>query len=61
MLETKCVGDNLKKLVTALTISVTNILYLLILALGTNIHKNYHQHHNVTHMTVAFGMNGFTC
>ena len=35
MLETKCVGDNYKMLVTVLAILVTNIHYLL----GTNIEK----------------------
>ena len=49
MLETKCVGDNFKMLVMVLTISVTNILYLLTLASGTNIQKmsprsQCHQH-----------------
>ena len=39
MLETKCVGDNFKILVTVLAISVTNILYLLTLALGNNIQR----------------------
>ena len=39
MLEAKCVGDNFKMLVTVLAISVTNILYLLTLAFGTNIQK----------------------
>ena len=39
MLETKCVGDNFKMLVTVLAILVTNILYLLALASGINIQK----------------------
>ena len=39
MLVTKCVGENFKMLVTVLVISVTNILYLLKLALSTNIQK----------------------
>ena len=39
MLETKCVDDNLKMLVTVLAISVTNILYFITLASGTNIQK----------------------
>ena len=39
VLETKCVGDNFKMLVTVLAILVTNILYLLTLASGTNIQK----------------------
>ena len=39
MLVTKCVGENFKMLVTVLAISVTNILYLLKLALSTNIQK----------------------
>ena len=39
MLVTKCVGDNFKMLVTVLAISVTNILYLLTVALGTNMQK----------------------
>ena len=33
------IGNNLKMLVTVLAISVTNILYLLTLALGTEIQK----------------------
>ena len=67
MLETKCVGDTFEMLVTVLAISVTNILYLLTLALGTNIQKMSSRssvasilklsptvsHHNVTNMTVA--------
>ena len=36
-LETKCVGDNLRLLVTVLAILTTNILYVLTLASGTNI------------------------
>ena len=39
MLETKCVGDNFKMLVTALTVFVINILYFLTLAPRTNILK----------------------
>ena len=39
MLETKCVGDNFKMLVTVFAISFTHILYLLTLASGTNIQK----------------------
>ena len=39
MLETICVGDNFKMLVTVLAILVTNIHYLFILRPGTNIHK----------------------
>jgi len=39
MLETKCVGDNFKMLVTIWAISVTNIIYLLTLALGTDTQK----------------------
>ena len=39
MLETKCVDDIYKMLVTVLTILVTNIHYLLTLALATNIKK----------------------
>ena len=39
MLETKCVGDNIKMLVTVLAILVTNIHYLFILASGTDIQK----------------------
>ena len=39
MLETKCVGDNYKMLVTVLAILVTNIHYLFRLASGTNIPK----------------------
>ena len=64
MLETKCVGDNFKMLVTILIMLVTNILYLLtskrchqdlnsvanILKLSPTVS---HQHHNVTNMTVA--------
>jgi len=38
-METKCVGANFKMLVTVWTISVTKILYLLTLALCTNIQK----------------------
>ena len=38
MLETKCVGDNFEMLVTVLTVFVTNILYFLTLASGTNIY-----------------------
>ena len=57
MLETKRVGDNFKMLVTVLAISVINILYLLILALGTSnvgpISRRCHQHHDVTNMIVA--------
>ena len=41
MMETKCVGDNLKVLVTVLAILATNIIYLLTLASGTNIQKTY--------------------
>ena len=49
MLETKCVGDNLEMLVTVSGAFVTNILYLLAYASGTNIEvlsltsKNCHQ------------------
>ena len=39
MLETKCVGDNFKMLVTVLAFLVTNIHYLFTLASGTNIQK----------------------
>ena len=39
MLETKCFGDNLKMTVTDSAILVTNILYFLTLASGTNIQK----------------------
>ena len=39
MLETKCVGDNYKMLLTLLAISVTNIRYLLTLSSGTNIQE----------------------
>ena len=39
MLETKYVGDNFEMLVTVLADFVTNILYLLALASGTNIQK----------------------
>ena len=42
MLETRCVGDNFKMLVTVLVISIISILYPLTLALGTNI-KRCHQ------------------
>ena len=58
MLETKCVGDNFKMLVTVFTVVVTNILYLLTLASGTNIEilsqtfKNCHQD-KVTNIYVA--------
>ena len=39
MLETKYVGDNFEMLVTVLAHFVTNILFLLLLASGTNIEK----------------------
>ena len=39
MLETKCVGDNYKMLVTVLAILITNIHYPFALASGTNIQK----------------------
>ena len=39
MLEIKSVGGNFEKLVTVLAVFVTNILYLLTLASGTNIQK----------------------
>ena len=35
----KCVGGNFKMLMTVLVISVTNMIYLLTLALGANIQK----------------------
>ena len=41
MLETKCVGDNFEMLVSVFAVFVTNILYLIALALGTN---NCHRH-----------------
>ena len=44
MLETKCVGDNYKMLVTVLTTLVTNIHYLLTLASGTK---------DITNITVS--------
>ena len=39
MLETKCVGDNFKMLVTVFTVFVANILNLLILTSSTSIQK----------------------
>ena len=58
MLETKCVADNFKMLVTILAILVTDILYLLKLAIFKILilsptFLDCHQHHNVTIMTVA--------
>ena len=62
IMETKCVDDNYKMLVTVLVILVTNIHYLFTLASGTNIYKSSptlsHQHHDVTNMTVTL-VNGW--
>ena len=53
MLEMKCVADNLQILVTLLAMSVTNILYFLILASGTNIQKCHQDSNSVANMTVT--------
>ena len=62
MLETKCVSDNYKILVTVLAILITSIHDLITLTSSTNkdvtnIHKSTqtlsHQHHDVTNITVT--------
>ena len=57
MLKTKCVDDSFMMLVTVLAILVTNILYLLTIAVGTNANSKIvtvsDQHQNVNNMTVA--------
>ena len=51
MLETKCVGDNIEMLVSVFAVFVTNILYLIILALGTN---NCHRHKVINiHLSIS--------
>ena len=57
MLETKCVGDNFQMLVTVL---VTNILYLLTLASGTNIqrcHQDLNSVPNILKLTLTVSHN----
>ena len=64
MLETKCVGDNYKILVTVLTILVTNIYYFTFKRCRqhtndvTKIKKLLptlsHRHHDVNNVTVTF-------
>jgi len=47
MLETICVRDNFKILVTVLAILVTNIFYLLLLVSGTNTQKIIKSHQDL--------------
>ena len=51
MLETKCVGDNFKILVTVLTIFATNINYFLH---ERRVPKSCHQYHDVTKNSATF-------
>ena len=50
MLETKCVGNNFKMLVTVLAILVTNINYLFTLASGNNIQRCRQDPNSVTNI-----------